>query len=131
MFVVKAGYKFNVEGKETDVFDLRKGMIVSGTKIVEAPMTEVAANTEFTGTAPKPKPVVAAVPAPAAPVAHAPAPKKSPAPAKLAEAAPAPAAEPAPAPAPARLPKTGSPLPLAGLLGMLFTGAGLGLRKLR
>jgi LPXTG-motif cell wall-anchored protein len=29
------------------------------------------------------------------------------------------------------LPKTGSPLPLAGLLGMLFTGAGLGLRKLR
>jgi LPXTG-motif cell wall-anchored protein len=29
------------------------------------------------------------------------------------------------------LPKTASPIPLAGLLGLLFTGAGLGLRKLR
>jgi len=142
-FKVASGYKFNVEGKPTDVFDLRKGMIVSGSKVVEQPLTEIAANTEFTGTAPKAKPVVAAAPAPAAepaPVAAAaPAPKKAaPAPAKVAAApapAPAPAAvaEPAPAkaPAPAKLPKTGSPLPLGGLLGLLFTGAGLGLRKLR
>jgi len=129
MFKVNKDYKFMVDGQPTDVFSLRKGMRVSGEKIVEEPLTEIAANTTFTGTLPKPKPVVAAAPAPA------PAPRPTPAPAKPA-AAPAPAptpVEPAPVPepTPARLPKTGSPLPLAGLLGMLFTAAGLGLRKLR
>ena len=130
MFKVNKDYKFTVDGQPTDVFGLRKGMLVSGERIVEEPLTEIVANSTFTGTAPKPKPVVAAAPAPApkpAPVRAAPAP--APAPAPTPAAAPEPA--PAPAPAPARLPKTGSALPLAGLLGMLFTGAGLGLRKLR
>ena len=132
-FQVTPGYKFMVEGKATDVFNLRKGMIVSGAKVVEQPLTEIADNTAFTGTAPKAKPVVAAAAEPAAVPARAPK-KATPAPVKVAAApAPAPAAEPAPveAPAPAKLPKTGSPLPLGGLLGLLFTGAGLGLRKLR
>jgi len=124
-FKVKPDYKFNVDGQPAGVHDLKKGMKVSAEKIVEEPTTEIAANTEVTGIAPKPKPVVAAAPAPE--------PAASPKPARVAAAhtpAPAPAAAAEPAPAPA-LPKTGSPLPLAGLLGMLFTGAGLGLRKLR
>lgn len=123
-FKVKPDFKFTVDGQPAGVHDLKKGMKVSGEKIVEEPTTEIAANTEVTGIAPKPK-VVAAAPAPTPspkPVRVAAAPAPAP--------APAPVAEPAPAPAPA-LPKTGSPLPLAGLLGMLFTGAGLGLRKMR
>ena len=118
---VNSDYKFNVEGKPTDVFSLRKGMIVGGEKIVESPTTQVAANTAFTGTVPKPAPVVAAALAPVA----------EPAPRRVAATpAPAPVAELEPAPAPAKLPKTGSPLPLTGMLGLLFTGVGLGLRKL-
>ena len=50
-------------------------------------------------------------------------------------AAPAPAPEPAPAPAPApeapKMPKTASPLPLVGLLGLFLTGASFGIRKFR
>jgi LPXTG-motif cell wall-anchored protein len=47
-------------------------------------------------------------------------------------AAPAPAPKPAPAPAPApMLPKTGSQLPLAGLVGLLALGLGLGLAVAR
>jgi LPXTG-motif cell wall-anchored protein len=119
-FKVTPDYKFDVEGKKVTVFELKKGMIVSGQKIVEEPIIMVASNTTITGHAPPtPKPVVAQAPA----TIPAPAPVK-----KAAAPAPAPVAE---APLPAKLPKTGSPLPLAGLLGLLFTGAGLGLRKLR
>jgi hypothetical protein len=122
MFKVKPGFKFTSNGRPATVFDLRKGMKVSGEKIVEEPVTEIASNTTITGTAPKPKPVVAAAPAPA--------PVKEAAPeVVMAAAAPEPAPE--PAHAPAKLPKTGSPLPLAGILGLLCTGAGFGLRMLR
>jgi len=125
-FTPKADQKFNVDGKMVDISGLKKGMKFSAEKIVESPATEVATDKAITGSAPKPKPVVAeAAPAPA------PAPEPAPAPRKAAPAPVAPTPEPAPAPAPAKLPKTGSPLPLVGLLGMLFTGAGLGLRRLR
>jgi len=123
MYKPKPGVKFDIGGnKKASVFELRKGMHVSAEKVVEEPLTEVASNTVVTGSAPKPKEMVAA------PVAAAPAPAP--------EAAPAPAPAPAPAqaaaaPEPATLPKTGSPIPLAGMLGLLFTGAGLGLRMLR
>ena len=43
---------------------------------------------------------------------------------------PAPAPEAAPAPAPARLPKSGSPLPLVGLIGLLSLGGYFTLRAL-
>ena len=127
MFKTVPGRKFNVEGQMVGVEGLKKGMKISGEKVVEEPMTEIAANTEVTGIAPKPK-VVAAAPEPA------PAPAPAPRPRRVVADAPAPVAptpEASPAPAPAKLPKTGSPLPLAGLLGMLFTGAVLCLRKLR
>jgi len=125
MYKVKEDYKFNVHGQPASVHDLKKGMVISAEKIVEEPRTEVAANTTVTGHAPPaPKPVVAEAPAPArhepapTPVAAAPAP--TPAPAEVAESK-----------LPAKLPKTGSELPLAGILGLLFVGAALLVRKAR
>lgn len=124
-FKVRPEVRFQIEGNnKATVFDLRKGMRVSAEKIVEEPRTEVASNTAVTGHAPPPPKAVVAAAAPA----------PTPAPVRAAAApAPAPAAapEPAPEPAPATLPKTGSPLPLAGLLGLLCTGAGLALRPFR
>src|SRR3954454_11838966 len=123
MYKVSEDYKFNVHGQPASVHDLRKGMVISAEKIVEAPRTEVAANTTVTGHAPPPpKAVVAEAPAPARP-----------------EPAPA-AAAPAPAPAPTevaesklpdKLPKTGSELPLACIAGVLFIGAALVVHKVR
>jgi LPXTG-motif cell wall-anchored protein len=98
-FKVPKGQEFMVNGKKTDVFGLRKGMTVSATKVTEEPVTDVAHTTAITGTLPPPPP-------PDAPILIA-----------VAEPTPAPAAAPA---APAKeLPKTGSPLPLIGLLGLL------------
>src|SRR4051812_13037070 len=123
MYKVKEDYKFNVHGQPASVHDLRKGMVISAEKIVEEPRTEVAANTTVTGhPPPPPKPVVAEAPAPA---------MHEPAPTPVA-AAPAPApAEVAESKLPAKLPKTGSELPLLGILGLLFSGAALVVRKVR
>ena len=122
-YKVAADYKFMVNGRPASVFELKKGMIVSGEKIVEEPSSEIAANTVVTGQAPPP-------PQPKAEVAQAPR-RAAPAPA----AAPTPAAQPEPArqaeQMPAKLPKTASSLPLAGLLGMLFLTLGLGLGAIR
>lgn len=126
MYKVKEDYKFNVNGQKASVHDLRKGMVVSAEKITEEPKTEIATNTEVTGHAPAaPAPVVAETPAPA------PRPKPAPAPVAAPAPAPAPAPEPVAAAPPPKLPKTGSPLPLAGLAGLLFTGSSLLLRKMR
>jgi LPXTG-motif cell wall-anchored protein len=125
-YKVAESYRFMVDGKKATVHELRKGMIVSAEKIVEEPRTEIASNTTVTGHAPAPPPVVAESTRPAEPVpTPAPAPARTPAPAEHA-AAPA-----APAAAAEELPKTGSPFPMIGLLGLLFTGGALGLRKLR
>ena len=116
------GIKFrDSAGKEMTVFDLRKGMNISATKITEEPRTVFATNTVVTGSAPRAQ-LAQAQPAraPASPAA-------SPAP----RPAPRPAPARAPAPAPAQLPKTGSPLPLAGLLGLLFISASFGIRRFR
>jgi LPXTG-motif cell wall-anchored protein len=121
MYKVKDSYRFNVGGQPASVHDLRKGMVIAAEKIVEEPTTEIASNTTVTGQAPPPEA------APKAEVAQAP-------PAPVQEAAPA---APAPAPVehtaamPPKLPKTGSPLPLFGVLGSLCVAASLGLRRLR
>jgi hypothetical protein len=130
MYKVAESYRFTVDGQKATVHDLRKGMTVAAEKIVEEPRVEIASNTTVTGSAPPPpRPVVAENRAPAPTSAPAPAP--APAPVRAApEPAPAPAAV-AEARAPATLPKTGSPLPLVGLLGFLCTGASLGLRAIR
>ncbi|MGA9585357.1 MAG: LPXTG cell wall anchor domain-containing protein [Terracidiphilus sp.] len=116
-FKIPNGQKFNVNGQMTDAFGLKKGMQISATKIVEVPETVVTQKRELAGQMPPPPP-----PAPDQPVLIA-----------VLVPVPVPAAAPAPAPeAPApALPKTGSSLPLIGLLGLLLMGASFGLRSFR
>jgi len=52
-YQVPESYRFTVEGKPASVHDLRKGMKVSATKIVEEPHTDMATETIVTGKAPK------------------------------------------------------------------------------
>lgn len=113
-FTVPDGQKFTINGQETDVWHLKKGMTVSATKVVEVPETVVAHQRQLTGSAPPPPP-----------------PLPSDAPVLIAKAEPTPAPAAAPAAEPAALPKTGSPLPLIGLLGLLFTSTSLCLRLVR
>ena len=110
-FKIPRGQKFTIEGQETDAFGLKKGMKVSATKIVEQPVTVYEKQKQVTGTAPPPPP------APPADV-----------PILVAVAAPTPAPQPAPA---KELPKTGSLVPLLGMLGLLSIGTSFGLRILR
>ena len=93
-------------------------MIINATKIVEVPETQVTQKRILAGQMPPPPP-----PAPDQPVLIA---VLVPVPVP----APAPEAAPAPAPAPS-LPKTGSSLPLIGLLGLLLIGVSFGLRSFR
>jgi hypothetical protein len=121
--------KFNIEGQERTVFELRKGMKITATRVIEAPAVEVSESRQVTGTAPPPPPLQGALLI--AELTPAPPP---PAPAPAAAAAPEPAPAPAPAaaePAPKKLPTTGSLVPLFGMLGLLFTGAAFGVRLLR
>jgi len=112
-FKIPKDQKFNVDGQMVDAWGLKKGMTVSATRIVETPVTNVSQIAKMTGTNPPPPPppdmpilIVVAAPKPA--------------PAVVAEAAP-----------PAELPKTGSFLPLFGMLGMLSLGSGFVVRMLR
>jgi hypothetical protein len=50
---VPPSYKFMVQGKPASVSELRKGMKVSATRIVEEPKTEIETTTVVTGKAPK------------------------------------------------------------------------------
>jgi LPXTG-motif cell wall-anchored protein len=114
-FKIPKGQKFNINGQMVDAFGLKKGMIVTATKVVEEPETVVTQQKKITGTMPAPPPappadvpiLVATTEAPTA-VAEAPA-----------------------AATPAKLPKTGSNLPLVGLLGLLCLCAALGVKLLR
>jgi RNase P/RNase MRP subunit p29 len=116
-FKIPKGQKFTIDGKETDAFGLKKGMVVSATKIVESPETVVTTEKQVAGTMPPPPP---------APPANAPLliamEKPAPAAAAPAEAAAAPAKT---------LPKTASNWPLVGLLGMLLVAASLASRLFR
>ena len=111
-FKIPKGQKFNVNGQELDAFGLKKGMIVNATKVVEEPITVVEQQAKVTGSMPPPPP------APAADQ-----------PILIAVVTPA-AAAPAEA-APAALPKTGSELPLTGLLGFLSLAGSAGVRLFR
>lgn len=111
-FTVPDGQTFKINGEEKDVWHLKKGMLVSATKVVEAPETVVEHERQISGTTPPPPP---------------PLPRDMPV--LIARAAPAPApAAATPAAAPAELPKTGSVVPLIGLLGLLLSGASLLIR---
>jgi hypothetical protein len=129
---VPEGTKFTIEGEPKTVFELRKGMRFTATIMTQAPETLVTSTRSTTGTAPPPpKPVIATVPAriegPIL-IEETPAAK----PAQVAQSTPPPAAAPrAPEPAPKTLPKTGSPFPMMGLLGLTLSMAGFGIRLAR
>jgi len=112
-FKIPKGQKFTVNGQQLDAFGLKKGMIVNATKVVEEPITVVEQQAKVTGSMPPPPP---------APPADQP----------ILVAVAAPTAAPAPAEAaPAALPKTGSELPLTGLLGFLSLAGSAGVRLFR
>jgi hypothetical protein len=52
-YEVPAGFKFTVDGKQLEAMELRSGMKLTGTKIVEEPMTVITQDVIVTGTAPR------------------------------------------------------------------------------
>jgi hypothetical protein len=110
-FNIPKDQKFNVDGQMVDAWGLKKGMKISATKVVEEPLTTVEQQAKVTGQMPPPPPA----PPADAPILVA-----------FVALPPAPAAA-----APAELPKTGSPLPLIGLLGMLSLASSFGLKTIR
>lgn len=116
-FKIPKGQKFTIDGKETDAFGLKKGMTVSATKIVEAPEIVTTRHQTVSGSMPPPPPPPADAPMLIAVAAPTPAPTPT-------DAAETPAPE-------KKLPKTGSNLPLLGLLGVLCIGASFVVRFLR
>lgn len=126
-FKIPKNQKFTIDGEEKTAFELRKGMKITATRVTEEPVVEVTTNRQVSGSAPAAPPVVplqgALLIAEVTPPAPLPEPIAAPAP----EPSPAPAAE----PAAKKLPKTGSVIPLIGLLGALFCGASFGVRLLR
>jgi LPXTG-motif cell wall-anchored protein len=114
-FKIPNGQKFDVDGQMVDAWGLKKGMTVSATKVVETPTTVIAQKQKLTGEMPPPPP-----PPPPADVPILVVEEVQVAPVQVAQAAPAPV-----------LPKTGSELPLVGLLGLLSLASSLGLRTAR
>jgi len=112
-FKIPKGQKFNVNGQTLDAWGLKPGMMISATKVVEVPQTVITQQRKLTGEMPPPPP------APPADVPILIVEEVAP-PVQVAQAAPAPA-----------LPKTGSQLPLIGLLGLLSLASSLGLRTAR
>lgn len=115
-FKIPQGQKFDVNGQMVDAWGLKKGMNVTATKVAEKPVTEVEEQRKVTGTLPPPPP------APPADV---------PILVVVAQATPAASPTAAPEATPEKLPKTGSELPLIGLLGFLSLAAGFGLKAFR
>jgi hypothetical protein len=115
-FTVPKGQKFKVDGKDTDVFDLKKGMTVTATRITESPETHVNQEKQVTGSMPPP-----------------PAPPPADLPIVIArtDVAQTPAPEAQPEANTAALPNTASPLPLIGLIGLLLTSASFCVRFVR
>jgi LPXTG-motif cell wall-anchored protein len=111
-FSIPKGQKFNVDGKTVDAWGLKKGMKISATKVVEVPETVISHEKTLTGSMPPPPPPD--LPLLIVFVQHVPAP---------APAEPEVAAN--------ELPKTGTMLPLIGLLGLAFTGVSFGMGLLR
>jgi len=110
-FKIPKGQKFNVDGKMVDAWGLKKGMKISATKVVEEPQTLIEQERKLTGKMPPPPP---------------PPPADTPMLVVLVMHPPNPAE-----PAPAELPKTGSLLPLVGLLGIVCCSFSVGIRMLR
>ena len=52
-YEVPEGFKFTVDGKQLEAMELRAGMKLTGTKIVEEPMTVITHDVVVTGAAPR------------------------------------------------------------------------------
>jgi hypothetical protein len=122
-FKIPDGTKFTIDGQQRDAFSLKPGMKVSATSVTEVPETLVTKKVVRTGEMP-PTPDISLllimVPTSGEltdPTAE--------------ETASAETAAATPEPTPAKLPKTGSSLPLFGLLGGLFCSLALGLKARR
>ena len=50
---IPSGFKFDVDGKKVEAMELRPGMNIMATKIVEAPRTEITTDNVVTGVGPK------------------------------------------------------------------------------
>jgi LPXTG-motif cell wall-anchored protein len=111
-FKIPKNQKFDVDGQQVDAFGLRKGMLVSATKVVEVPETVVQQQAKVTGSMPPPP---------------APPPANVPILVVMSEPTPMPAA---PVQV-AELPKTASQLPLYGLFGILLLAGAACTRKFR
>jgi LPXTG-motif cell wall-anchored protein len=119
-FNIPKGQTFTVNGEKTDAFGLKKGMMVTATKVVEVPETVVEQQHKLTGKMPPPPPAPPAdVPILIVMAPRVPAPAAAPEVAQTAE------------PAPKELPKTGSLDPLIGLLGFVSLTLGAGIRTVR
>jgi len=129
-YKIPKGTTFTIDGEKKTAFDLKPGMKISATRIIEAPVVEVSEQKSVSGTAPAPPPVPVEAPPIEGALLFAEA-KPAPAPAPEPVAAAAPAHAPAPEPAPKKLPTTGSVVPLIGLLGLGFSGASFAVRLLR
>jgi len=120
-FNIPKGQKFTVDGQQTDAFGLKKGMMISATKVVEVPETVVEQQRQLTGKMPPPPPAPPAdTPILVVTMQHPPTPTSAAAP-EVAKAEPA----------PTKLPKTGSMAPLVGLLGLFSLTLSLGIGVLR
>ena len=108
-FKIPKDQKFKVNGEMVDAFGLRKGMVVTATKITEVPASVTSQQTSVTGTMPTPPP---APPADVALLIVEAEPTAAPA---ATEAPAAPASTGAPAAPVEANPPTGSYLPVIGL----------------
>ncbi|HEY7922348.1 MAG: hypothetical protein ACHP85_02040 [Burkholderiales bacterium] len=52
-YAVPDGFKFDVDGKQISAMELRPGMKLTGTKVVEEPVTVITKDVVVTGVAPK------------------------------------------------------------------------------
>jgi len=129
-FTIPKGQKFTVEGQTTDAFGLKKGMLISATKVVEVPETVVEQQRVLTGKLPPPPPP----PRADTPILIITQNTMTPPPPTRAAASPAPAAAEPTTMAkaePKQLPKTSSMAPLIGLLGLFSVALSLSIRVLR
>jgi hypothetical protein len=113
-YKVPDGAMFDIDGKQQSIFHVKKGMVISATIIKDSGETLVSSSRSVTGEAPQPAPKP-----PTPPVVGV----------LLIEQPPAPA--PPQEVAQTTLPKTGSLIPLFGLLGLISIFAAVGLRGLR
>jgi hypothetical protein len=118
--MIPDGQKFTVDGREVDAFGLKKGMMVTATKIVETPVTAVTEHSQVTGTIPSGGTVLIAKGAP------------TPAPGGAGStAAGTTTASAETTTASAKLPKTATGWPLLGVLGLLSIASSFGMALLR